>query len=67
MAEDLDRMKELRAIRDTLAGQLLRLETLGENRVATDLSAAIERLNLALGEGPSEEEIARLRRNYFMD
>lgn len=66
MSEDLDRMSEIRAIRDTLVEQLIRLERLGEGRTAADLSPAVERLNAQLGEAPSEEEIERLRRNYFM-
>lgn len=66
MAKDFDRVTELRAIRDVLVGQLVRLEALGEGRTATDLSTAIERLNQLLGEAPSAEEFERLRRNYFL-
>ena len=56
----------MRAIRDSLFKELIRLEHLGANWVANDLSLAIDRLNKLLGEVPSEEEVERLRRNLFM-
>jgi hypothetical protein len=65
MADDLEKMDALRAIRDILVEQLVRLEQLGDSRSAAELSPAIERLNGRLGEQPSEEEIQRLRRKYF--
>lgn len=66
MADDLEKMDALRAVRDILVEQLVRLEQLGDSRSAAELSAAVERLNGRLGEAPSEEEIRRLRRKYFM-
>lgn len=66
MADDHARMEGLRAIRAALIEQLLRLEQFGEMRGAAELSPAIEHLNRVLGDEPSEEEIDRLRRNYFM-
>ncbi|MGV1681721.1 hypothetical protein [Sphingopyxis sp. NJF-3] len=67
MAEDIERLQAVRAIRDTLVEQMLRLDQLGDSRTAADLSSAIDRLNRELGEAPSEEEIERLRRNLFMN
>lgn len=67
MANDPETMKTLRAIRDTLVGQLIQLDELGETRAAADLSPAVERLNRRLGDTPSEEEAERLRRKYFMN
>lgn len=67
MAEDIERLQAVRAIRDTLVEQMLRLDQLGDSRTAADLSPAIDRLNRELGETPSDEEIERLRRNLFMN
>ena len=67
MAEDIQRLQAVRAIRDALVEQMLRLDQLGDSRTAADLSPAIDRLNRELGETPSEEEIERLRRNLFMN
>lgn len=53
MTEDLERLEAVRAIRDALVKQMVRLDQLGESRTATDLSPAIERLNCQLGEAPS--------------
>lgn len=66
MANDIETPATLRAIRDTLLEQLFRLDHLGESWIANDLSLVIDRLNKALGETPSEEEVERLRRNLFM-
>ena len=67
MAEDIERLRAVRAIRDTLVEQMLRLDKLGDSRTAADLSPAIDRLNRELGEVPNDEEIERLRRNLFMN
>lgn len=67
MAEDIERLQAVRAIRDTLVEQMLRLDQLGDSRTAAELSSAIDRLNRVLGETPSDEEIERLRRNLFMN
>ena len=67
MAEDIERLQAVRAIRDALVEQMLRLDQLGDSRAAADLSPAIDRLNRELGETPSDEEIERLRRNLFMN
>jgi len=67
MTEDIERLQVVRAIRDALVEQMLRLDQLGESRTAADLSPAIDRLNRELGEAPSDEEIERLRRNLFMN
>lgn len=66
LASDPDKLKAIRAVRDILVEQLFRLEEMDETRTAADLSPAIERLNVQLGEAPDEDEIERLRRHYFM-
>jgi len=68
MADDININDDaLRAVRDALVAQLVRLEQLGEGWSANELSLVIDRLNNRLGEAPSEEEIERLRRNLFMN
>lgn len=74
MTDDIDTLQKLRAVRDTLIEQLLRLEQLGGFDAvgdlvwaAGDLSLAIERINKKLGEAPSEAEIEELRRKLFMN
>lgn len=67
MADDINSTEALRAVRDALVEQLLRLEQLNEGWSANDLSLVIDRLNSRLGEAPSEEEIERRRRNLFMN
>ncbi|KGB54020.1 hypothetical protein FG91_02267 [Sphingopyxis sp. LC81] len=74
MADDIEKTKALRAIRDALTEQLLQLEQLGGFSavgdlawVAGDLSLVIDRINKQLGEAPSEEEIERRRRNLFLN
>lgn len=68
MADDININDDaLRAVRDALVAQLVRLEQLGEGLSANELSLVIDRLNNRLGEAPSEEEIERLRRNLFMN
>lgn len=74
MADDIENGEALRAIRDALTEQLLRLEQLGGFSVvgdlawvAGDLSLVIDRINKQLGETPSEDDIERMRRNLFMN
>lgn len=66
MIDDIEQQRAVRAIRDALVEQLLRLDQLGDLRAAADLSLVIERLNKQLGEVVSDAEIERLRRNLFM-
>ena len=67
MAEDIQRLQAVRAIRDALVEQMLRLDQLGDSRPAAVLSAPVDRLYRGLRGNPSEEEIERLRRNLFMN
>ena len=66
MADTSEKLAALRDIRDTLAVQLRRLEELGETRAAADLSPAVERLNMLLGEEPDQGEIDRISGKYFL-
>lgn len=66
MADDIEKKEALRAIRDALVEQMVRLGALDEPWLVNDVSLAIDRINSRLGEAPSEADIERVRRNLFL-
>ena len=67
MAEKLSHEVALRAVRGILREQLAILDRLGEAEAAIEINAAVEILNLRLGEPTSPQEIQEMQRRYLSD
>lgn len=67
MTQELKNEDALRAVRQALREQLATLDKLGEAEAAIEVNAAIEILNLRLGEPPTAEEIEEMQRRYLSD